>query len=685
MSDFDPKAYLAEKRAEKDKSSDFDPKAYLAEKRAESSQNVNEELSASPESRIMSPVEAQAAGVGAGLGVEAARRGVSYAGGKTLEHLGKLSPSQIKAISDTPLDYVKARDFIGTAEGGEGLLDEFRKLSQQTREAGFNYAKQANEATRGLPDIETKKLLKAVSNIQQAPMVDVPEAELPQPRVRAENTARLETLGKQKTQLNSEINKRLESGLESTALNQELDALQKQAIQLDDEIAKTTKASLKDYKTPIQPTMAEFSKSSGIPEEILKQNPTLMTKRVQPDVSALFQDEAKFLKSGTIPAYDVAKKYVPHLQAQSSYTFTPTPTDKIKQEIARNVSQELKSMPGGEEYGRLKGLSEQAIDLEEGLAEFGLNLDSTGKVQIQSPNKIKSIYKQGNQAEISRLENLIEKAQNLGYNPESGIDAAKMSQINRFQKELPLASIKETVKNAPENWFARAAKGGAGATVGGLPGAIATNAILPTGTKMQEMGALFKGSQTGKALGKVAKFAGPLAGLAVTGLSYKDARSKGLDVSESIGTTVGEVLNPIPLTDVTGAYIAGKKEFQKNPWDEALIPTAKAASTAFVKPIAEAYEEGKKGTQAVSKANISDYKQQFRTPDYTFKSTDTGNMQNLSDRLAEFRDNKAAQGWSQELTEASEQSDSQKEATLYRLNQLKEFRALVRKTKGIKE
>ena len=60
-------------------------------------------------------------------------------------------------------------------------------------------------------------------------------------------------------------------------------------------------------------------------------------------------------------------------------------------------------------------------------------------------------------------------------------------------------------------------------------------------------------------------------------------------------------------------------------------------------------------------------------------------MQNLSDRLAEFRDNKAAQGWSQELTEASQQSDSQKEATLYRLNQLKEFRALVRKTKGIKE
>jgi hypothetical protein len=59
-------------------------------------------------------------------------------------------------------------------------------------------------------------------------------------------------------------------------------------------------------------------------------------------------------------------------------------------------------------------------------------------------------------------------------------------------------------------------------------------------------------------------------------------------------------------------------------------------------------------------------------------------MQNLSDRLAEFRGNRAAQDWSGEIAEAANQSEEQKNATLYKLNQLKEFRELVRRTKGIK-
>jgi hypothetical protein len=189
---------------------------------------------------------------------------------------------------------------------------------------------------------------------------------------------------------------------------------------------------------------------------------------------------------------------------------------------------------------------------------------------------------------------------------------------------------------------------------------------------------------------------------AYTGVKYAKTPAGALKVSDLVNT----VSDMIPQGVKTGAKLTGKilsevipplgagvgatmgmleaKKEGFNPWEAAAYSAFEAVNPIPVSGI-EMAKQYQKGTQAVSKANISDYKQQFRTPDYTFKSTDTGNMQNLSDRLAEFRDNKAAQGWSQELTEASQQSDSQKEATLYRLNQLKEFRALVRKTKGIKE
>jgi hypothetical protein len=636
------------------------------------------EVETQPEDRTMSPVTAQATGVGVGVGVDVARRGLEAGGQKLLEGMGKLKPDQIKTLTADPEAYKKARNF-------EKLLEDFTSLGQKTRELGFSSAKEAKESLKALPNIPTKGVVGAMSSIQSAPFVDIPESELPKPLPRTSNITQLEKLGARKVQLQDEIRRRIESGVESVDFNKELDILNSQLKQTEDGIQKATTGALDDLRNPVKPTLSDYENVTGIPEQILEANPNLKNKRIQKEMGAALKSEVDFLKSGTVSPYDLGQKYIQNLQDKASYGGIPDETTKFRQEMARNVQEHLKEFEGTEEYSRKQGLSKKAIESEEKLAQFGLGLDAEDRVIMKSPNKIKEIYKKGNASEISRLEKIIEEAQNIGFNPMSNIDTEQMKQIDRFQSEFPLAAIKNTVEATPENWMGRVVKGTVGGMVAGPGGAAVAATALPTMTKIQETAALAKGSDLFKGASKVAKFAGPLAGLATAALSYKDARRQGLDPLESSAVTVGEVVNPIPLTDVTGAYIAGKQEFKKNPWDEALAPAAKAASTAFVKPMVTAYEEGKKGTQAVSKANINDYKQQFRTPDYKFQSTDSGNMQNLSDRLAEFRDNKAAQGWSQELTEASQQSDSQKEATLHRLNQLKEFRALVRKTKGIKE
>jgi hypothetical protein len=132
-------------------------------------------------------------------------------------------------------------------------------------------------------------------------------------------------------------------------------------------------------------------------------------------------------------------------------------------------------------------------------------------------------------------------------------------------------------------------------------------------------------------------------------MGYQEATEAGFDPWEKAAYTAFEAVNPVPVSGIEMA-----KQYQKS-------------------------------SQTTSKANINDYSAQFRTPDYRFKSTDSANMQNLADRLAEFQGNKAAQMWAKELSDVSTQSEAQKDATLARLNQLKEFRELVRRTKGIKE
>ena len=347
-------------------------------------------------------------------------------------------------------------------------------------------------------------------------------------------------------------------------------------------------------------------------------------------------------------------------------------------------------MEGAEGYAKGQAQSQKAIQLEKGMREFGLGLDTQGNIKITNPKKIENIYKVGNEKEINRLNRYISQAQELQLelNVLSQGDLIPAN-IDTFQTELPLSQIKKTVEEAKDLPMVTTLKrtGGAaiGGALGGIPGAIAgvTGAgVLPTGTKLQEAASLAKGSKTFKTVAKASKFLGPIAGLVAAGAAYKGAEEAGLEGLEKLGVTAGEVVNPIPLTDVTGAYVAGKKEL-----GQGLLPAAKAAGTAFIKPAKEFYEEPTEvdfNSEALRRLERGQGGSQYNVYKKTLKADNPAEIASTAKSLQAMPD-KASQEYSRVLTQIIDAPASQKEAVLFGLNQQPAFRELVRKLKGEQE
>ena len=530
-------------------------------------------------------IQAKTAAIPVAVGVEGMRQGVSNLGQAAVSRIGKLSPEEMATVTSRSKEYGKARSF-------QDLLDEYKNLGDVTREKGFSFAEQAKESLKGMGPVKGSDLIQSISRVQSAPLVDLHPSELPQPTTSKKAMEELSNISKVKQDLEGQLKTMMESGIESPGMNQQINDIKSQLDQVNARVGKLSTQAASDLMNPIQPTMGEISSVTGFPEEILSANPSLQTKRIGSQYGDVLSKEVDFLKGGDIPAYDVGKKYIQQLQDAAKYNMiVPDETAKFKQEIAGNVSEHLKSLPGSEEYTKMQGFSKDAIETEKGLKEFGIGLDSEGNYKVTNPNKIQKIYHNGNQSEISRLEKLINKAQTLGLNPASSIDAAKISQIDRFQSELPLASIKKRVMDAGDSKLASATRSIVGGALGGVPGVIA-GTIAPSGTKLQELVALAKGSGAYKVASKASKALGPLAGLAVAGMTYNEATDRGLNVPEAIGATVGEIANPIPFTDVTGGYIAGKKEYQKS---GEVLPSIGAAGEAYAKPLVSQAEKSAAG------------------------------------------------------------------------------------------
>ena len=670
---FDPDKYLAE-APDMATTEQFDPDQYLSESAA--METPQERNSADVVSEQLKTKTAALTGT---VGTEALRRGISGAGQYGLEKIGKLTPEQMQTISRDTEAYSKARPF-------SELLEQYKELGQQTREAGFTARARGVESLSDVEKFKASELIPSLGKLEKAPKLELSPEELPKARADVSKINKLESLLKQKQELEANLGAIRESGIESFEIDKQVNDATKRLEKVNAQISKSLPDTIKEAVAPsIKPTTAEFAKATNLPPELLEARPDLTSTKIPKEYGKLLQKEIDFLKTGEMSPQAMAS-YIKKLQEASTYTPFPTEQDKFKQEIARVMSEELKSMPGAEQYAKGQELSKKSIELEKNFKEFGLGLDSEGNVKITNPNKIEKLYKTGNQSEINRLNKYISEAQQLQLDVNVPLQSGMIpTQIDAFQNELPLAAIKKTAQEAKDlPLFAtakRAAGSAIGAAIGGVPGAVAgyTGAgLLPTGTKMQEAAAIAKGSKAYKTAAKASKFLGPAVGLLAAGAAFKGAEEAGLEGLEKLGVTAGEVVNPIPFTDVTGAYVAGKKEL-----DKGVLPAAKAAGEAYVKPLKEFVQQPTNidfSSEALRRMERGEAVPKDQAYKGTIKSTNPEEIATITQAMQSGTD-KASQEYSRVLNKLENASEREKESILFGLNQQPAFRELVRKIK----
>lgn len=667
---FDPDKYLAEvpESSEVVSTADqFDPDQYLSE-------NDEQKLEATSEQP-----KVKTAALTGGLATEALRRGTSGAGEFVLERAGVLTPQQMKTISEAPEEYRKARSF-------SELLDQFQELGQQTREAGFEARRRGVESLKGLAPIRGQEIIPELGDITKGPVMELSPEELPQTRkVPSKKAVDLQKLLDEKKALESKLETFKETGIESVERSREINTLSEKLNRVNTELTKNIpEVSILPTET-IQPTLKDFEKATNIPGELLQSRPELANKKIQKELASTLKKEIDFLKTGSITPEKLAD-YVRSLQEKTNYIAAPSEADKFKQEIARNVSNYLKGLEGAEGYAKGQAQSQKAIQLEKGMREFGLGLDNEGNIKITNQKKIENIYKSGNQKEIDRLNRYINQAQDLQLELNVPLQSTMIpTEVNKFQKEFPLSQLKKTVEEAKDLPLVTTAKRTIGTAIGGflggIPGAFAglTGAVaLPTGTKLQETAALAKGSGAFKTAAKASKALGPLGALVAGGMAFKGAGEAGLGGIEKLGVTAGEVINPIPFTDVTGAYVAGKKEL-----DKGVVPAAKAAGEAFIKPAKEIIEEPTEidfSSEALRKLERGQGGSQYNVYKKSLKADNPAEIASVAQALQSGQD-KASQEYGRVLSQIVDAPASQKESILFGLNQQPAFRELVRKLK----
>ena len=665
---FDPDKYLEETPEPIATESSFNPDEYLSEETT---------LETPTQEVISEQPKIKAAAITGGLATEALRKGISGAGQYGLEKIGVLTPQQMKMISEAPEDYTKARSY-------SELLDQFQELGQQTREAGFKARRLGVKSLEGLESIRGQDIIPELGGITKGPVMELAPEEMPQAKkVPSKNVSDLENLLKQKESLENKLGKIQESGIESIERNKEINTLSEKLNEVNSKLSQTLPEAVKRPIDVIPPTLKDFEKATNIPGELLQARPELANKKIQKQLAKTLKDEIDFLKTGSIEPAKLAD-YVRSLQEKTSYLEAPSEVEKFKQEIARNVSNYLKGLEGAEGYTKGQAQSQKAIQLEKGMKEFGLGLDSEKNIKITNPKKIENIYKSGNQKEIDRLNRYINQAQELQLEMSTSIGQDIIpTQIDKFQTELPLATVKKTVEEAKDLPLVTTAKRVLGSTtggaLGGVPGAIAgytAAGALPTGTKIQEAASLAKGSKAFKTAAKTSKLLGPIGALVSAGLAFKGAEEAGLKGLEKYGVTAGEVLNPVPLTDVTGAYLAYKKENDT-------IPAVKAAGEAYAKPLKEALEQPSKinySSADLRRLERGEKVSQYNVYKDSLKADNPAEIASMAQALQSGQD-KASQEYGRVLSQIVDAPAREKESILFGLNQQPAFRELVRKLK----
>jgi hypothetical protein len=634
---------------------------------------------------VPAPKAAAAAGALAGASTDKTARAL----GDTLyKRIGVLSPEQLATIEANPNAYKKM-----TAESWMDNVNALTKDADAALQNSFDFRNKGVESLNIAP-IKSEQILQSVADINSPAKKNLPPSMLPKPQANQKDISQLENLLKQKKELEAGLASRIDSGIESNAISSEIKGLQDNLNAIDSDISKVQGKISTDMTKP--PGLSEYSKVTGVPEEVLELRPDLMTKNVDPMYTSAYKDLISSLPPGVEVDKDNIAKLIREVQDKANYgnNLSVAPLEKFYREAASNISQQVKDLPGAEGYKKGQELSSKAIRTTERLGDFGIQIkpDITGKKSeavLSSDSQLKSLFTKGNEKKLERfnkaadeLERLKKLAVDMNLSEEELLKIA-----SPLKKDLPLSYIKNVVETAKDSTTGRIIKGGIGAGVGtmvagpggGVLGAGLANAVAPTGTKLQEYMALMKSSQAAKNLSKGVKVGLPLAGgLLAGGLAATDDRIDEFSPWEKAGAIGGEVLNPIPFTDVIGGMQEAKKV-------EGVIPSTQAFLKGYAAPLAtsETIQENKRIREMETGRSLSPSKK----PEEVLQSgkletTDGPELTAISRQLEAMTDNKAAQEYARVLNSIISSPSKNKEAQISVLNQQPAFRELMRKTKG---
>ena len=254
---FDPDKYLAETPdvAEPTAVADqFDPDQYLSETSAK--EMPQERTSAKV---IEDQLRTKTAAVTGAASVESLRRGISGAAQYGLEKIGKLTPEQMQTISRDTEAYSKARPF-------SELLEQYKELGQQTREAGFTARARGVESLSDVEPFKASELIPSLGRLEKAPKLELTPEELPKARADVSKMNKLESLLKQKQELEANLGAIRESGIESFEIDKQVNDAMKKLEKVKAQISKSLPDTIKEAVVPsIKPTTAEFAKATNMP------------------------------------------------------------------------------------------------------------------------------------------------------------------------------------------------------------------------------------------------------------------------------------------------------------------------------------------------------------------------------------------------------------------------------------
>jgi hypothetical protein len=648
------------------------------------------------------------------IGTESLRRGISGAGQALIEKAGYLTPEDMDLITKNSKEYKKSRSFTD-------LIEELRKLAEQTSKAAPELHIRGVESLKPLPPISGQELMPVLGDITKAPMMELSPEELPQAKsFKSKSAAELEALLKEKDLLESKINTLQETGLESIERNRELNSLSENLDNVNKKITTTMPDAGRNPVYTVQPSLSDYEKATNIPEEVLQVRPELANKKIQKQFLPVIQEQVDFLKTGKITPYDMAK-YIKGLQEATSNSKFPTEAEKFKQELARNMSNKLKTLEGAEGYAEGQRLSRKAIIIEKALKDYGLSLDQVekdGTVNIRNNSKIENIYKKGNQREIDRLNKYIDRAQKLQMEISTfGNGSAASPSIDRFQDEFKFANIKNKVAEAKEKPIVTSLKKLVGTVIGGstagTPGAVigyGAAGTSTTGTKLQELAALAKASKTYKAAAGASKALGPIAALGAGLLASGQSQAAGEPLPLSAAKGVAETLSPPGLSGseaISQGQIAAEEQIASMTPEELtqapelpadimsaqdvvlsnpiITETLKGAAKGLVSPIPDLAKAGKSalesfGTERSLSARERQEKQMQSADNLSESKFETTNGPAITDfaNYLESSPDKVAQEYSRVLRQVISSPDREKSAVLFGLNQNPAFRRLTK-------